>query len=659
MSKKLLFIPLLGAASYLQAQTSTDSVRQLDQVVITAAKYPQKTSETGKVLTVISRDQLNRSAGKSLSQLLTEQAGLVVNGAYSNPGKDKAIFLRGAKPEYTLILIDGVPVYDASSSNGNFDLRTINIDQVERVEILKGSQSTLYGSDAIAGVINIITRKGGKKSFSPFATATWGSYNTRKLNAGVSGGKDAVSYNAGFTHYKTDGISEASDPKNTGTYGKNGFEQNALNVNVDVKASDRVRLSPYFRYSKSNGSLDAGAFQDDKDYTYSLKNMQSGLKTELDFGKVKVNVLYNYNLTQRDYLDDSVIKESPLDGFYKGYYKAREHFVDAYTHVSLLPSLSFTGGVDYRRSQADMQSSGIYKYMIGSAIYSGSYQSNISGDSARQDQESLYGALIYTGKGGFNAEAGARFNHHSAYGNNSVFNLNPSLLIGRQLKIFVNISSAYKVPTLFQLYSEYRNKMTTLQPEKAITYEGGVQYALPNDRMNLRVAVFRRDIRDGIAFYTDPATYASYYINQDKQRDWGFEIEPSFQINKQLQLLLSYAYVDGKLTTKLNGKDSSYFNLIRRPKNVVTGTLNYHITPALFASLNAQYIGKKTDIDFSTGKTVDLSDYTLVNFYAEYTLPFHLKVFVDLKNLLNKSYAEVLGYNTLGRNYNAGISIHL
>src|SRR5205814_1295066 len=115
------------------------------------------------VLTVITRQQLERSGGKDLSQVLSEQAGIYIGGANSNPGKDKSIYLRGARVDHTLITIDGVPVYDPSGIGANFDIRNLSIDNIERIEVLKGSQSTLYGSDAIAGVINIITRKASSK----------------------------------------------------------------------------------------------------------------------------------------------------------------------------------------------------------------------------------------------------------------------------------------------------------------------------------------------------------------------------------------------------------------------------------------------------------------------------------------------------------------
>ena len=162
----------LLAPNQIIAQQDSLQARQLSEVVITATKFPKNQSETGKVLTVIDEDVIKRSAGKDIAQLLNEQVGLAVSGATSNTGKDKAVYLRGSKSEYTLILLDGVPLSDPSGiSGGAYDLRMISLDHVERIEILKGSQSTLYGSDAVAGVINIITKKNPEKPVGFFANA--------------------------------------------------------------------------------------------------------------------------------------------------------------------------------------------------------------------------------------------------------------------------------------------------------------------------------------------------------------------------------------------------------------------------------------------------------------------------------------------------------
>lgn len=660
MKKVIYSTVLLALSQNIIAQKDSSQTNQLNEVVVTATKYPKKSSETGKVVTVITREQLDRSAGRDLAQLLNEQTGISVNGANSNLAKDKSIYLRGASPQYTLITIDGVPVYDASGVNSNFDFRQIPIDIIDRIEILKGSQSTLYGSDAIAGVINIITKKHGNKIFSPFTTFTYGSYNTMKFNGGVNGSKNFFNYNIGYTYNKSEGISEATDKNNTGNFDKDGFDQNAMIANFGLQISKGVKVSPYLLYSKYSSDLDADAFSDDKDYSSHLKNFQAGVRNEFILGKAKLNLLYKYNHVVRNYLNDSLIKETQLDGFLKGDYIGNEHFVDAYVSTPVARSLTFTGGVDYRNSKTDVNTFGVYKYLYDNVVYSGTFESDISKDSAEQTQIGVYGEFNYVGKTGLNTAVGGRWNHHSVYGSNAVFNMNPSYLIKRQFKLFLNISSGYKVPTLYQLYSEYRNPFTELKPERAMTYEAGFQFFSRNNLFTARAAAFKRDISDVITFYTDPNTYANYYINQDKQKDYGFEIEPTIDL-KKVQLILSYSFVDGKISTKNSGKDTSYFNLIRRPQNIVNATCNYHITRKLFASATVISTGKRTDIDFSTypAQTVDLTAFWLVNFYAEYNFKKNVKAFIDLKNITNTSYSESLGYNTLSRNYTIGIAAHL
>lgn len=662
MSKKqfaCILFAALGCKSVLAQQDSVVT-RALDEVTVTANKFPSKTLQTGKVLTIITRQQLERSGGKDLSQILHEQTGLYLNGANSNAGKDKTVFLRGAKGEHTLIAIDGVPVYDVSGVTSSFDIRSIPVENIERVEILKGSQSTLYGSDAIAGVINIILKKGTKKA-SPSLLVSYGSYNTFKANASINGRIGAIDYQAGYTYSKTDGISEASNPNGTGKFEKDGATQKSFMAGLGIAASKNIRINPYLLVSDLNADLDNGAFADDKDYTQDLKNFQAGIRNELNFGQLKINLLYNYNRVRRNYLNDSLVKETPFDGYLKGSYRGAEHFADVYVHFPIVENFSFIGGLDFRSSGTNIETLSIYKYEFGGVTYTDIYPSKLSKDSVKQHQTGLYGAVIYRGKNGFNAEAGGRWNTHSTYGSNFVFNINPSYLLHQQVKLFANISSAYRVPTLYQLYSEYSNPFTDLQPEKAITYEGGIQYLHPNNIFNMRVAIFKRDVRDGIAFYTDPVTFKSYYINQDKQKDWGFEIEPTANINEKLQVVGSFSYVDGKITTINNAKDTSFFNLIRRPKHILSAAVNYQVTKQFFVSGQVRNFGKRTDLDFSSfpSKAVSLSSYTLLDLYAEYKFRKFIKLFANVRNLTNTTYSEALGFNALDRNYTAGILFKL
>src|SRR5215217_8490643 len=236
MSKLFFLAAILAATVAATAQDTTH--KTLDEVVVTANKFPNKTSLTGKVVTVITQQDLERAGARDLSQLLTEQGGVYLTGAFSNPGKDKSVYLRGAKVDHTLITIDGVPVYDASGIGSNFDVRLIPIESVQRIEILRGSQSTLYGSDAIAGVINIITKKGSTKPMGGWANASYGSFNTVRAAAGVHGVLKKLDYNISYDHFKTDGISEAEQPAtSSAVYDKDGFIQNGVQANLGIQAT--------------------------------------------------------------------------------------------------------------------------------------------------------------------------------------------------------------------------------------------------------------------------------------------------------------------------------------------------------------------------------------------------------------------------------------
>lgn len=650
---------MFAAALYCSSNAllaQKDSVQNtLDDVVITATKTPKKLSETGKVLTIISSEQLGRSGGKDLSQVLAEQTGIIVNGSSSNPGKDKSIYMRGAKIEYTLILIDGIPVYDPTGIGGNYDIRLIPLQNVDHIEILKGSQSTLYGSDAIAGVINIITKKSGNKPIGVFGSISYGSFNTLKTNAAINGKTGIIDYSVGFAYNHTKGISEATDLNNNKEFDKDAFKENSFNANLGIKVKNNWKISPYLRFSQLNGDLDYDAFADDKDYSYKNKNLQTGFRNEIKFNKNTLILNYNFNAVERNYLNDSAdINPVAFDIYSSGKYKGGEHFGEAVFAGTFLKVVQVVSGVDFRKSNTEQD------YLSVSSF--GNYIETVDKSIAKQTQYSFFSSLLFTKKI-FHAEAGARYNHHSTYGSKWTYNFNPFVLMGKQVKVFANISSAYKTPSLYQLYSQYGN--LNLKPESATTYEAGTEYKNPSKIFSARAVIFQRNVKDVLAFYTDFSTYQSFYINRDKQKDKGIEIEPSIYIGNAFQLKVNYTFTDGKITTLQNGKDSSYNNLTRRPKHAVNIFTGYQVTPELYLSASLQTLSKRTDnyfdpINFSSS-TINLEGYALLNAYASYKLfRDKLSVFIDARNITNKTdYFEVYGFNVQGFSLNAGVNIKL
>ena len=190
MSKTFTLLATLLTGSSVFAQKDTLSTKVLDEVVVTANKLEQKQSSTGKVITVITREQIAKSNGKTVAQLLNEQVGITINGALNNAGAVQTVYMRGASAGRTLILMDGIPLNDPSTITTDYDLNLFSINDVERIEVCKGAQSTLYGSDAIAGVVNIITvKKDVQKAFNIKATLSQGNYATSRNNVQVYGKK--------------------------------------------------------------------------------------------------------------------------------------------------------------------------------------------------------------------------------------------------------------------------------------------------------------------------------------------------------------------------------------------------------------------------------------------------------------------------------------
>jgi len=633
MNSRKLTIASFFIASYFTAAAQEDTTRatSLSEVVVTATRFPKKVSETGKVVNVISKQDLERSSGKDLSQILNDQAGILINGAYSNPGKDKGVFLRGAKSDYTVILLNGIPVSDPSGVGGAFDLRMFPVEQIDRIEILKGAQSTLYGSDAVAGVINIITKQGNDKPFGVYGGLAAGSYHTLKTNVGVSGSADGSSYNVGFTHYESRGISEATDTTAAKSFDKDGFVQNAFNAEFDAHIIKGLHIKPYFRYAYFKGGYDDGAYADANNH-YEAQLFTTGAQAQYSFLHGDVTAFYDYDEINRNFTD--------VYGSYP--YGGNKKTVELYANYSLGNHVQLLAGIHHNKQKMNNAAA--------------------TPKNPTAELTSPYVSFFLRDLGGFNIELGGRYNKHSQYGNNFTYSINPSYTIGKGVKIFANYATAFKAPSLQALYGPY-GANTDLKPEKSSTLEGGIQTTLLSGILDAKATYFKRDIKHVIISL--PPAYVM--TNLDRQKDHGFEIEPTIYINKKVTLKLFYTYVDGKVTTVSksdNTKDTTYANLIRRPKHTIGANISYQVTPHLFISTQLNSYGKREDIYFDmttfTNQSATLKSYALWNAYAEYTFAKkRVKFFADAKNITNAKYMEVYGYSTIGFSFTGGVNISL
>ena len=649
MKKKIFVVAALIISSRLMAQDDTTG-KSLDEVVLTSNKYPKKQSETGKVVTVINRQQLERSSGKSLGEILNTVSGTTIIGANNSPGTNLTASIRGSSSGNVLILVDGIPVNDPSVITNYFDLNLFAVDQVERIEILKGGQSTLYGSDAVAGVINIITRKASSKNISVNAGLAGGSYNTFKQYFGLSGTKSKMNYSVGYTHLSSKGFSNAYDSTDKAGFDKDGIDQHAANGNILFKLGNKVQVKLFSSYSYYKTDLDASAFTDEKDYTVKNENAQGGTGLVFNHSSGSLHFNYLFNYVSRNYLDDSTYKSSLYTDYSKSLYIGRTHFAELYNNWKWT-NWELLAGVDYRYTNT------FQRYFSTGSF--GPYEPTPLNEKA--SQVSPYASVIYKTGTGLNIEAGGRWNNHSVYGNNFTYTINPSFLINNRVKVFANLYSAYKVPTLYQLYDESAGNKD-LKPEKGTIGEAGTEI-FANKSFRFRIVGFYRITKDAILYTYNPNTFESLYRNVSEQKNYGAELEANYTAGK-LSVAANYTYTDGKTKTAFDGtgsglgKDTSYYNLYRIPKNAFNLTIGVQATKAFFISALLHAIDKREE--FIYGATPEtLKGYATIDLYTEYKFGKKLTAFADFRNITNKKYFDWLGYNTRKFNFMAGVNFRL
>lgn len=633
-------------SSHLFAQQ--DSSALLNEVVITAHKSARKQSETGKVVTVIGRDQLERSGGRQLGDVLNTVAGVTIIGSNNAPGTNLTSSIRGASAGNTLILLDGIPVSDPSVISNYFDLNFISIDQVERIEILKGGQSTLYGSDAVAGVINIITRKNGKTPLKARAGLAGGSYGTFKQDLGVNGQYKRLNYSIGYTHLGSKGFSSATDSTGDKGFDRDGMNQHASQLQLGYQLSTRWRLQVMGRFNQYRADLDAGGFTDERDYIVNNKQAQGGMGLVYQHEKGSLQINYNFNYVERRYTDDSSYRSNSFVDFSRSGYIGRTHFAEAY-HTLRWKQWELLTGFDFRAHNT-------YQYYYSEGPF-GPYESGPW--TAAMEQYSPYASLLFKTTGGFQAELGGRLNIHSEYGSNFTFNLNPSYRLNATSQVFANLYTAFKAPTLYQLFDPFAGN-TALEPEKGLIAETGISF-MPVQKLDLRVVGFWRQSNNTIQYITvDPVNFISRYQNISEQTNYGVELEGSYQAGKWT-IRGNYTYTDGRTQSPYDGtgaalgKDSSYFNLYRIPRHALNLQVGYAFSSRLFVNLQNHTISDREE--FIYGSTpLTLKGYTLVDLYGEYRIKEKLKLFIDLRNITNTRYTDWLGFNTRRFNFMLGVS---
>lgn len=642
MNKKTFVFGVLCGMSLFtvaQQQAVSTEVETLEEVVITDSKFYLNRENSGKVITKITSEELEKQQGKSVAEIINATAGIEINGANSQAGQNLNYYVRGGKNRQVLILIDGIAVSDPSQIANDYDLRLLNANQVESIEILKGASSTLYGSGAGTAVINIKLKEASKKAISANFKSTIGTnqsqedtnYNLNNFqnNVSVNGTLNKLSYLASFGNQYTDGLSSLANGTETDVY-------NAINGNLKLgyRFSEAFKMTVYGSWDKFKADFDDGFAGMDSNDLSTTKQQRYGFSPEYTYKKGSLSLNAAYNKVERD-----------IESSYPALYNAESFTADLFNRYTFSKTLYTVLGVQVK--QDHMES---FTIPFGGT----DFEQGIDPEIAKYTNVDPYANVVYVSAFGLQVNAGARLNNHSEYGNHVVYSLNPSYKKDFNfgyLKGLASYGTAYITPSLYQLFDPlYGNK--DLQPEENATFEVGAEIHF-NDKATVSVVYFNRKEENFIDF-VDLGSWVYQYQNVNENfTASGIEFVADYNITKALKLSANATY------TKVD-EDLS----LRIPELKVNGLLGYQLCESTFMSVSYQFTDSRTDSFYNNisymNEEVNLKSYNLLDFYVSHNiLNNKMTLFANVTNILNEDYRELYGYSTKGRNVNIGFSLTL
>jgi len=632
-----LTMPALTPALEFDGQVDETDEDPKEEIIVTATRLETPSREVASSTTVITAQDIRNGQQRTVVDVLRSVPALDVvrSGA---TGQTTSVFIRGAKSEHTLVLIDGVEVNDPITPARSFDFANLSTDDIERIEIIRGPQSTLYGSDAIGGVINIITKKGkGKPRF--FASIEGGSFETYRERIGLSGGNDFANICLSISRTDTDGISAAAE--DDGNREEDGYANTSISTRFGLTPSEDFSVDFTFRYIASKADIDnfGGAFGDDPNNILDTKQVFLRAQADLIMLDDLWEQTIGLSVSTHDRRNDNDIDPAhPVDlvrSSFESQLTAFDWQHSFYLHENNV--VTFGLEAEEEEGQSDFYSESAF----------GPFSSTFGEETARtygyyaQDQIKFQDRLFTT--------LGVRVDEHSRFGSEVTYRIAPAYLIeDTGTKFKATYGTGFKAPTLFQLFSDFGN--TDLDPETSEGWDVGIDQQLMDKKATVGVTYFHNEFDDLIDFDFVTSTYKN--VSQAKSK--GIEAFASARPTKQVTVGASYTYTDTEDET--TGED-----LLRRAKHKFAFDVNYRFHEKGSIDCEVVYVGERTDVNPSTwpASRVELDDYTLVNLAGSCSVTDNLEVFGRIENLTDEDYEEVKGFGTPGVAGYVGVKLSL
>lgn len=630
------------------AQAAAPSGGAAPDIVVTPNRTEQPIQRAGSAISVITAEDIQKSSARNVGDLLQQVPGVTVTQT-GGAGRVETARIRGGDVRHTLVLIDGIRVNDPSTTGREFDFSALVLADVERIEILRGPQSALYGSDAMGGVVNIITRR-GRTGHRASLEASYGSFNTKEMRGGVSGGNGRAYYSLGFAGVETDGFSAYGYripriERRLPPLEADGATRMGVTGRVGVHLDEATTIEAGGTLNRNKAAYDSafGDFPDTPSRATSALNGGYARLIHNGFGGgLRSTVTVFGNETDRKLKDYFTFGPGPLDYF--------------------LTDRRFRGDRVGGEYQGDLRLGGFGLLTFGARVEReralGTNQDvfPIPGPRLRDfkgEQETHSAFLLYQHTLGerLHLSLGGRVDDVSGSDRFATGRATLAYEIWETgTKLRGSLGTGAKAPSLFQLHSAFGTQ--GLESEHSVGVDVGIDQRLFDDALRLSASAFYNRYRSLIDFTTDTAVCApgqafGCYFNVARARMQGIELEAEAPVNRMLRIRGAYTYLQAvDLGTGLE--------LARRPRH--QAFLGVAVVPAPNWSLEPRvvFVGGRFS---SPGETDRLSPYARLDLLAEYRVNETVALFARAENLTDTRYEEVRDYGTPGRSLYGGVRV--
>lgn len=642
------FAPQSADVTVPQTETFTVNLRVAgasEIVVVTATRTPFPEQETGASVSTLEAGQLQTMQPAAASDAMRFLPGAVVN-TVGQRGAQSSLFVRGGDSRYNKVLIDGVPVNDPG---GIFDFGTVPLAGAERVEFVRGAQSTLYGSDAMTSVVQVFTRTGSSESPELRFGADGGNLATAHGYLSIAGAHDTVDYNLFGDQFNTEGSGPNDD-----------YSNSTQGANVGLKLGNRALLRVRARHSNSRTGVQGEWYFDGIPPLPPETNERARQNNTVASAELTVvgPSRWQHRLTAFEYNHRTLNQNDVVDP----------------NRVSPFGEIDFTYRNTFHMNRAGVEYQGDYAERSWTHTTVGyqfedenAFLNSLFGEPQHgvRLNHAVYGAQVVS-VARFSLVAGARFVHNEVFGNKGVPRValtvqalrGGSVLSGTRLRF--SYATGIKEPRFEEVLPSppFVLGSPNLKAEENRAFEAGVEQGLLGGKYSLSAVYFNNQFRNQIDFQTlDPMTFQGQYVNINRSMAHGAEVEVKGRLSSRVSVNAGYTYDSTQILEAPFAFDTFHAKgapLLRRPKHSGSLLVNY-LGSRWGASVGGSFVGRRPDSDFLGFGIDHAPGYARVDLGGWYAIQSHVTAYVNVENALDKQYEEVVGYPALGINFRAGL----